>query len=93
MNLYVIIMQLPGSVEASACQEELRNIGEISALIDNGLGFLMRTSLKATEVRDYIKDHINPQRCFVTKVNHGAAWSNVLVPNSVIKEWYESIDF
>lgn len=91
MNLFIIILQLPIEAAISACQEELRNIGEVAALTDNG--FLMRSSLKASEVRDYIKDHISPQRCFVTKVGHGAAWNNVLVPNSVIKEWYESIDF
>lgn len=91
MNLFVIMLQLPEGMANSTCQEELRNLGEVAALIDNG--FLLRTSMKATEVRDFIRDHINPQRSYVTKVNHGAAWSNVLVPNSVIKEWYESIDF
>lgn len=91
MNLYIIMLQLPEGMANSTCQEELRNIGEVAALIDNG--FLLRTSMKATEVRDYIRDHINPQRSYVTKVSHGAAWSNVLVPNSVIKEWYKSIDF
>lgn len=90
MNLYLVILQLAEEVQFSACQEELRCIGEIAVLMDNG--FLIRTTMKSTEVRDYIKEHINMQRCFVTKVNHGAAWSNVLVPNSIIKEWYESID-
>ena len=91
MNIYIVLLQLSEGMAMSTCQEELRNIGEVAALVDNG--FLIRTSAKATDVRDYIRDHINPQRCFVTKVNHGAAWSNVLVPNSVIKEWYESLDF
>ncbi len=91
MNIYLVVLHLPEGMAMSACQEELRNIGEVAVLTDNS--FLMRTSAKATDVRDYIRDIINPQRCFVTKVNHGAAWSNVLVPNSVIKEWYESLDF
>lgn len=91
MNLYIVILQLSGGAAMSECQEELRNIGEVAALTENS--FLMRTAMKATEVRDYIRDHVSPQRSFVTKVNHGAAWNNVLVPNSVIKEWYESIDF
>lgn len=91
MNLYIVIMQLSGGATLSSSQEELRNIGEVAVLMENA--FLMRTSMKATEVRDYIREHISPERCYVSKLNHGAAWNNVLVPNSVIKEWYESIDF
>jgi hypothetical protein len=44
--------------------------------------------MKATDLRDYIKDNIAPSRIYVSKVAHGAAWTNVMVPNSLIKEWY-----
>lgn len=91
MNIYLIVLQLSEGMTISTCKEELRSIGEVAFLTDNG--FLMRTSAKTTDVRDFIRDSINPQRCFVTKVNHGAAWNNVIVSNSIIKEWYESLDF
>lgn len=91
MNLYIILLELSDIESISAYQEELGNVGEVAKLTETGL--LFRTSMKASEVRDYLREHLNPQRCFVTKVNHGAAWNNVLVPNAVIKEWYEAINF
>lgn len=74
----------------SLCQEQLNRVGDTALLTEEC--FLMRSNLKATDIRDYIKDHINPSRIFVTKVSHGAAWANVMVPNSLIKEWYGSAE-
>lgn len=70
----------------STCQEQLNKVGDTAPLTDNC--FLVRSNLKATDLRDYIKDNISPARIFVTKVAHGAAWANVMMPNSLIKEWY-----
>lgn len=74
----------------SLCQEQLNKVGNTAPLTENC--FLVRSNLKATDLRDYIKEIIAPARIYVTKVAHGAAWANVMVPNSLIKEWYGSAE-
>lgn len=74
----------------SLCQEQLNKVGDTALLTENC--FLMRSNLKATDLRDYIKEKIAPTRIYVTKVAHDAAWANLMVPNSLIKEWYGSAE-
>lgn len=84
------MIKFPEGKTVNNFQEELRQMGEVAILMD--CGFLLRTNIKATEVRDYIKERISPLSVYVTKVAHGAAWTNITVPNSVVKEWYALID-
>lgn len=90
MFVYIVTLSLFEGQSMSLCQEQLNRVGDTALLTEEC--FLMRSNLKATDIRDYIKDHINPSRIFVTKVSHGAAWANVMVPNSLIKEWYGSAE-
>lgn len=86
--LYIVSLTLIKEQSMSSCQEQLNKIGDTAPLTDNC--FLIRSNMIATELRDYIKENISPARIFVSKVAHGAAWANVMVPNSIIKEWYGS---
>lgn len=86
MFLYIVSLTLTGEQSMSLCQEQLNKVGDTAPLTDNC--FLVRSNMRATDLRDYIKDIILPARIYVTKVAHDAAWANVMVPNSLIKEWY-----
>lgn len=90
MFVYIISLSLLDEQSTSMCQECLNKVGDVALLTENC--FLVRSNMKATDLRDFIKDNINPARVFVTKVSHGAAWANVMVPNSLIKEWYGSAE-
>lgn len=86
MFLYIVSLTLIEEQSMSMCQEHLNRVGDTAPLTENC--FLVRSNMKATDLRDYIKENIAPARIYVTKVAHGAAWANVMVPNSLIKEWY-----
>lgn len=86
MFLYIVSLTLIDEQSMSMCQEHLNRVGDTALLTENC--FLVRSNMKATDLRDYIKESIAPVRIYVTKVAHGAAWANVMVPNSLIKEWY-----
>lgn len=88
MLLYIVSLTLMEEQSMSFCQEQLNKVGDTAPLTDNC--FLVRSNLRTTDLRDFIKDNISPARIFVTKVARGAAWSNVMVPNPLIKEWYSS---
>lgn len=90
MFVYIVALTLIDEQSKSLCQEQLKKIGDVAPLTEDG--FLVRSNLKPTELRDYIKDNTSASRIFVTKVSHGAAWANVIVPNSIIKEWYSSTE-
>lgn len=90
MFVYIVSLSLMDDQSMSICQEMLNKVGDTAPLTDNC--FLVRSNLKATDLRDFIKENIVPTRLFVTKVAHGAAWANVMVPNSLIKEWYGSAE-
>lgn len=86
MFLYIVSLSLMDNQTMSLCQEQLNRVGDTAPLTENC--FLVRSNMKATDLRDYIKENIAPSRIYVSKVAHGAAWTNVMVPNSLIKEWY-----
>lgn len=86
MNIILVIIRSSDTTDASFCQNQLSQIGEVTALTEES--FLVLTTQTATEVRDMIKSTVMPSRIFVTKVTHGAAWANVLTSNTTIKEWY-----
>lgn len=90
MSIYVVSLTLMDEQSMSFCQEQINKVGDTAPLTD--CCFLVRSNMKATDLRDYIKEIIGPARIFVTKVAPGAAWANVMVPNSLIKEWYGSAD-
>lgn len=86
MNILLVIIRSSDTTDASFCQNQLSQIGEVTALTEES--FLVLTTQTATEVRDMIKSIVMPSRIFVTKVTHGAAWANVLTSNATIKDWY-----
>lgn len=90
MFVYIVSLSLMEDQTMSMCQELLNKVGDTAPLTENC--FLMRSNMKATDLRDYIKESFKPARIYVTKVAHGAAWANVMVPNSLIKEWYGSAE-
>lgn len=90
MFLYIVSLSLMEDQSMGLCQEHLNRVGDTAPLTEDC--FLVRSNLKASDLRDYIKENIAPARVYVTKVAHGAAWANVMVPNSLIKEWYGSAE-
>ncbi len=90
MNILLIVLSLSVNQDFSFCKDKLRQIGEVAELTENSL--LIKTPQRSTDVRDFIKTNGLAQRIFVTKVNHGAAWYNLLTQNPLIKEWYGSIE-
>ena len=87
MFLYIVSLTLMDEQSMSVCQELINKVGDTASLTETC--FLVRSNMKATDLRNYIKDNIVPARVYVTKVAHDAAWANVMVPNSLIKEWYD----
>ena len=90
MNILLVILEFSGSQDMALCQERLRQIGEVAVLTETS--FLLKTIQNSKEVRDFIKMQGISLRIFVTKVNHGAAWHNLLTQNPLIREWYGSIE-
>lgn len=86
MFLYIVSLSLMDDQTMGLCQEQLNRVSDTAPLTENC--FLVRSNMKATDLRDYIKENIAPSRIYVSKIAHGAAWTNVMVPNSLIKEWY-----
>lgn len=86
MNLFIVI--LSKRTDNINYQDKLLKVGNVYQLTEDT--FLISSPLKSTEIRDYIVSEIKSERVYVTYVGQGAAWSNVLTSNSVIKDLYNN---